>query len=713
MAQQLHCANLQSTSLRGKNLAQTNFSDADIRGKDFSNVIFTGANFRNSKAGLPNSWVISLVILSLILSLLAGLISGYAAALIDNLFSVEFAWFGNLSLIITVIFLTVIFLQGFGVTLATLIELVAACLIAAIAFLGDNLAISAQFTALALAGVIASVGNMAVSVALVKVIASPVAPVSTGLIACVGLLLGILLGGRSKGTVYLIAGLLAALAILLGAYVGWQAIGGNKKYELIRSLTIGIVAQGGTKFCGADLTDADFTEASLKSVDFRQANLTRTCWFQAKHLEQAHVEGTYLELGKIRQLVITKDGRDNNYNHLNLRYLNLKDANLQGASFISTDLSEAALQNANLFSAKIAQTQLYQANLTKACLTGAYIENWGISTNTQLDGVKCDYVYMRLPTSDDPDPWRKPDNRQEIFQEGDFTDFIAPVIKTLDLYQSQNVDPREVGRKFKTLDLFHHEGIDPTAAAIAITQLVESNPEAELKLVALKGRGQEKIRLQAIVADDANPSKLNNEYFRRYSEIKSLSYSDLQALKVGIAEKDERISSLEKLLAYAVQQPKFYTQTYQSQGDFIMSQSKGNVNISGAQGDITGVNAVGENSSMTGVALGAISGNVTNTINQLPDYPDTDKPGIKELLNELQTVIEADANLSDEDKEEALKQVQAIAEAGQKPEDGTMQKMVKNALKFLKGTIADLPSTVELVQTCGKLLPLVSKFFGL
>jgi hypothetical protein len=115
---------------------------------------------------------------------------------------------------------------------------------------------------------------------------------------------------------------------------------------------------------------------------------------------------------------------------------------------------------------------------------------------------------------------------------------------------------------------------------------------------------------------------------------------------------------------------------------------------------------------MTG-AIGEISGNVTNTINQLPGSPEPDKPGIKELLTELQSAIEADSNLSDEDKAEALEQVKAIAEAGQKPEEGAMQKMAKNAMKFLKGTIADLPSTVELVQTCAKLLPLITKFFGL
>ena len=94
---------------------------------------------------------------------------------------------------------------------------------------------------------------------------------------------------------------------------------------------------------------------------------------------------------------------------------------------------------------------------------------------------------MHLPTQEDPDPWRKPDNRNEIFQEGDFTDFIAPIIKTLDLYRHQNVDPRKVASTFKSLDFYHYGGIDPAAAAIALKQLAEENPEAGLEVVALEG----------------------------------------------------------------------------------------------------------------------------------------------------------------------------------------------------------------------------------
>lgn len=729
MADEFHGANLRGADFRGKNLAGADFSHANIRGADFSNAVLVGANFSHAKAGLPTSKIICLIALSLILALFAGLISAYAGAYLGDLLSNEIyghSFFGFVALITLVIFLIVIFWQGLGATLAIVAEAVAACLIAAIAFFpenqaGHNLSVGSILTAVTLAGTMAGVGHIAVAVAIERILALPGAKALTLFIALIGVVLGTLFGVKAEESTplesvlvaFLITVFISLVAIAYGIYVGWQAITGHKKYRIICSLAIALVAKGGTSFRGANLTDANFTQATLKSVDFRNATLTRTCWFQSQNLDRARVEGTYLEDTRVRQLAITKEGQNQKFHHLNLRDLNLKDANLQSASFISTNLSEATLQNANLKGAKLVQTQLYQAILTEARLTGACIENWGISTDTRLDGVKCEYIYMRLPTEDDPDPWRKPDKRNETFKEGDFADFITPIIKTLDLYQTQDVDMRQVAKTFKTLDLFHYNGIDPTAAAIAVTQLAENHPDAELEIVALEGRGREKIRLQAKVASDANRSELYTEYFEKYTEIKSLSYTDLQALLLGIKEKDERIQSLEKLLENAIQQPKFYVETYQNQGEFTMSQSKGNINISGTQGSVSGVAGAGDNLSMTGVAIGAISGNVTNTINQLPDSPEPDKPGIKELLTELQAAIEADPNLSDEDKAEALEQVKAIAEAGQQPEDGAMQKMAKNAMKFLKGTIADLPSTVELVQTCGKLLPLITKFFGL
>ncbi len=108
------------------------------------------------------------------------------------------------------------------------------------------------------------------------------------------------------------------------------------------------------------------------------------------------------------------------------------------------------------------------------------------------------------------------------------------------------------------------------------------------------------------------------------------------------------------------------------------------------------------------LSLGDISGTVANTINQLSDSAKPGEPGIKELLTELQSAIEAEADLSDDDKAEALEQVKALAEVGQNPQESTMQKAGKTAMKILKGTIASLPSAATLVEACSKLLPAIA-----
>jgi hypothetical protein len=90
---------------------------------------------------------------------------------------------------------------------------------------------------------------------------------------------------------------------------------------------------------------------------------------------------------------------------------------------------------------------------------------------------------------------------------------------------------------------------------------------------------------------------------------------------------------------------------------------------------------------------------------QLSDSPEPNKPGIKELLTELQTAIEAEINLPDDDKAEALEQVKALAEVRKNPQDSTMQKAGKTAIKILQGTIASYPSA-SMPEVKGLLLQL-------
>ena len=170
-----------------------------------------------------------------------------------------------------------------------------------------------------------------------------------------------------------------------------------------------------------------------------------------------------------------------------------------------------------------------------------------------------------------------------------------------------------------------------------------------------------------------------------------------------IQDSREQIAYLRKLIMTLTERGVIYNnievQTTSESTAMTDSSSK-NINV---RGDVTG----------STLNIGEISGIVTNTINQLPASTQSDQPGLKELLTELQTAIEAETDLSDDDKAEALEQVKTLAEVGKNPQDSTLQKAGKKAMTMLKGILAGLPSVATLVEACSKLLPMIAKLLPL
>lgn len=168
---------------------------------------------------------------------------------------------------------------------------------------------------------------------------------------------------------------------------------------------------------------------------------------------------------------------------------------------------------------------------------------------------------VRLPTKENPDPLRKPDNRQEVFADGDFGDFIQPIVDTLDLY--------------------HNQGVDPRAIAIAFKELAENNPDAELEIVAMEKRGEDKFLLRARTATTASKSELSSQYFASYNQLKALPEREI---KLIFAEKDNRIHCLENMVVTVLSRPSFYSNV-EKVG--IMTNNPGGIsqNMSGGQMD--------------------------------------------------------------------------------------------------------------------------------
>ncbi|NEP47666.1 MAG: pentapeptide repeat-containing protein, partial [Moorea sp. SIO3C2] len=232
-------------------------------------------------------------------------------------------------------------------------------------------------------------------------------------------------GAEPGAGALIFANIIMLTIMLLGAYIAWRALKGDQKNRWIRSCAIAFASIRGTSFQGANLTNANFTGTTLKSTDFREAILTRTNFKKTKKLDLARAGTTYLQNSQVRQLLITGEGQNKNFDRLDLRYLNLQGAKLENASFIDADFYQANLQGANLSRAILVNTKFDRADLRSANLTGSCIQNWDITKTTKLDGIACDYVYLEWVKEDN---WLNGDKRDQMpprgkFIEGGFVNF--------------------------------------------------------------------------------------------------------------------------------------------------------------------------------------------------------------------------------------------------------------------------------------------------
>ncbi|ELS03476.1 putative low-complexity protein [Xenococcus sp. PCC 7305] len=516
--------NLSGADFTGANLSGADFSGAEIRSTNFTGANLLGADFSGAKTGLQFQQTIKLVIISWLLSGLSGLISGLASFWVLFIFRINiiqgFIVDTILFIFVTVfLFLTVVrgLLSGiiFGTVAFALAGAFAFSKILSApkfidisqnfwnAFSNDEILIFTVFGAItaAIVGVIAFYVAIVLSITFSTTVAGANWAAITWIVS-VALSVGILRIFTVLFSVHLAAVILTAIVVivpvsLVSILISWSTLTGEEKHEWIRKIAIIYAATGGTSFRSADLTEANFTRAKLRSTDLREATLTRTSWHQAKNLDLVRPGETYLRNVSLRQLLITGEGQNQNFNRQNLRGVNLQKANLTNASFIDTDLSQANLKGANLFEAKLVQTNLDQTNLSNAHLTGAYIEDWGITRGTRLEEVECKYVYLKLPTEGDRDPNRMPPSEQGEFGENDFNIFITSVLDTLDLYHRQNIN-----------------------AGVAITVLkglTEDYP-VQFELVGLEKRGDDQFVIRLKVFGKISHFKIQREYYDRYEQ---------------------------------------------------------------------------------------------------------------------------------------------------------------------------------------------------
>ncbi|MEH1848913.1 MAG: pentapeptide repeat-containing protein [Nostoc sp.] len=487
-----------------------------------------------------------------------------------------------------------------------------------------------------------------------------------------------------------VAAAVAAAFTLFSAYIGWRSFAGDEKDAWIRSFALAFAATGGTSFRNADLTDADFTGATLKNTNFRKANLTRTRFYEAKKLDFARVDDTILTKLAVIKLLLTGNGRGKSYAGANLKGANLIGADLKEANLKDAYISEATFQGACLEGANLTLTQAVGTNFTSAQMTGACVEAWNIESTTKLDNIDCRFIYLlEHPKPETDDRERRPSSGE--FQPREFTKLFEEVLNTV--------------------DLIFRNGIDWKAFINAFQTVQNQNADTELALQSIENKGDGVVVVKVGVPDGADKEKIHSDFTQNYQlalqAVEEKYKAQLQAKDEQIVVYRQQSGEMTEIVRLLANKP------INVQVDNKV-ENKNMTNSNDASRKIE-IGSVGRDFNASGQALnlGDISGTVTNTINQLPASPEPEKPGIKELLTQLQAAIEADTNLPQEDKAEALEQVKTLAEAGKSPQEGAMQKAAKTAIKILKGTISSLPSATKLVEQCSNLLPLISNFLGL
>ncbi|MEG4252009.1 pentapeptide repeat-containing protein [Microcoleus sp. Pol10D4] len=683
--------NLRGHNFKGQNLTGAKFIGADIRGANFTNAILREADFTRAKAGLQRRWTIFLVTISLFLSLISGLMSGLTTAwvtlfLTPNNIKHYTIIPGVLLLIVLAIFFIVTLREGLVVGAGAVTGAAAAAVAAAAAAAGAGAVAVAAAVAAAAAAAVAGAGAAAGAAA----VAAAVAAAAT------------VAGAAAGAGAAAVAAAAAAAATGVGIYIAWCALAGDEKQALIRTIAIAFATTGGTSFRNADLTDANFTEATLKSTDFRTANLTRTCFRKTEKLDRARVGNSILADARVRELLITGNGYKKSYVNADFQGANLTGVNLNEANLKQANLSEATLHQGNLEFANLTETQALATNFTEAYFTGACLEAWNIDANTKLDRVNCRFVYLlEYPQPGTGDRERRPHHINKCFEPGDFDKLYKKIMETVQILLKDGINPEAFVAAFQKL---MRDFPDITPESIQGVEKKENDVLLTLKVP----EGTDKGKVEQIW-DEVYQARLEAqrqaEQLKAKDEIIALQKHHNEVfenlVKAGYT-KNLNLNEFVKLLTPPPVNVKFINEVKSISESKAMSdqidQSR-KIEITGGTVNASGAGAL---------SLGDISGTVANTINQLSDSAKPDEPGIKELLTQLQTAIEAETNLSDEDKAEALEQVKALAEVGKNPQESTMQKAGKTAIKILKGTIAGLPSAATLVEACSKLLPAIA-----
>jgi uncharacterized protein YjbI with pentapeptide repeats len=682
--------NFQGHNFRGKDLSGCDFSNADIRGADFTDAILREAKFRNARAGMQAHRLLVHIIGVLLFSI----ISHYILTLI--FFSIQLSLQNNpvrevvvilkacLVGVISVVFFSFI---RYGFSLNSL---------GFIAFFGPVVGFLTLVGAYCLDKNMLDITSVVLPIVLIGSIGLAMAILASGAIAVVmagryalkvypiGVVMGTavcFVANRSLSISYTVAlGVIANLA--LSGYAASRVLARDDRYELIRDLVVGVGAIGGTSFSGADLSGAEFTGSLLKNTNFshskqKATNLQHVVWHSCTGLEKAYFGNSPMANPILRELLLTGNGGGQSYVGLDLKGVNLQSSNLEDADLKYSDLTDALFTNANLKNINLTGAIALGSDFSNSCMTGACLESLNFNSATQFHNVDCQYVYMLEKANKLGDRERRPHDPTNTFAPGDFENLYQEVPNAIELLIKNGIDRKAFQESFNKVcgqnigvSKDSIQSIEKRGDDILVTlQVPESTDKSQVE-----SRFHEEYRLQIL--------QLQSEV----NQLHQLRSSDMKEILLNLTQRDITINNQAL-----------------GNGEIMNTDSSQSIQVSG-NFNINARNSV--------ISLREVSGSVDNSIQQLSSSS-SESVEIINALNDLKQVIEKSIDLSEDDKLEALQQVDTIAQAAQNINKTDSKKMVNTAMKILKGTASMLPAAASLAESLTKCIPIISAFFGM
>jgi uncharacterized protein YjbI with pentapeptide repeats len=503
---------------------------------------------------------------------------------------------------------------------------------------------------------------------------------------------------------------------------------GAMGYAGVRAFGIALGSLGGTCFSGADLRGSFFTGIGLARVNFaasrqRATRLERVCWKGVQGLDLAHTRGTILAEPRSRSLLLGGSALGADLRGLNLRGAYLPQADLRGADLSEANLNEAVFTEARLEGANLKQSQCLGTDLEGAHLTGATLEAWNIDHATNLHAINCSYVYLLGPLDalgqrrDDHHRERLPHDSDKNFGPGDFEAYFKQVIEEVKLLIKNGVDAQAFQQAFQEL-MRQHPQIRPES----ITGLKKSGNDMlvtlEVPASVDKGAVEQTFfaKYNAMLLENAHlKGQLEGERLaaaveRQRAEDHSnhaSQFAELASRLVPVTNQNQNPTSV---TIAPVINPVMGSHNAQTQSPAVS-------NTTFHTGDGNLINTGSLNTAGGLLNLGDLSDQARLTIAALPDQRTAEgQPSLRQLLQELKDSVDADSQVPESSRAEALAEIKELATAAQDPKkNGGPARRAINTLKGLSAGLSEtnkaMAETSKLVGAVKTLLPLIAGFF--